>query len=84
MKNKIINIYNSMDKRTKNLMNKGLIFCFLLAVISSLCLLTYNLFYSSITLYYIGFYLFKNSILFASVFLVLGLGFDKLKKELEQ
>ena len=84
MRNKIINIYNSMDKRTKKLMNNGLIFCFVLAVISSLCLLTYNLFYSSITLYYIGFYILKNSILFASIFFVFGLGFDRLKKELEQ
>lgn len=84
MRDKIVNIYNSMDKKTKKLMNNGLIFCFVLAVISSLCLLTYNLFYSSITLYYIGFYLFKYSILFSSVFFTFGLGFDKLKKELEQ
>lgn len=84
MKVKLINLYNSIDKKTKILMNNGFIFCFVLAVISSICLLTYNLFYSSITLYYLGFYLFKNSILFASVFFTFGLGFDKLKKELEQ
>ena len=84
MRNKIVNIYNSMDKRTKKLMNNGLVFCFVLAVIASLFLLTYNLFYNSITLYYIGFYLFKNSILFASIFFTFGLGFDRLKKELEQ
>lgn len=80
---KIISIYSSMDKKTKKLMTNGLIFCFILAVISSLLLLIYDLFYSSITLYYIGFYLFKNSILFASIFLVFALGFDRLKKELE-
>lgn len=83
MRDKVINIYNSMDKSTKKLMNNGLIFCFVVAIISSLCLLTYNLFYNSITLYYIGFYLFKNSILFASVFFAFGIGFDRIKKELE-
>ena len=83
MRNKIINIYNSMDKGTKKLMNNGLVFCFVLAVISSLCLLTYDLFYSSITLYYIGFYLIKNSILFACTFLAFGIGFNRIKKEME-
>lgn len=83
MRDKVINIYNSMDKSTKKLMNNGLIFSFVLAIISSLLLLTYDLFYNSITLYYIGFHLFKNSILFASVFFAFGIGFDRIKKELE-
>lgn len=83
MINKIIDMLNSIDKNTKKLMNNGFTFCFILAIISSLFLLTYN-FYSSINIYYIGFYLLKNSILFACVFFIFGLGFDKLKKELEQ
>ena len=83
MRNKIVTIYNSMDKKTKKLMNSGLIFCFILTVISSLFLLTYNLFYSSITLYYIGFYILKNSILFACTFFAFGIGFNRIKKEME-
>lgn len=83
MKDKVISLYNSMDKGTKKLMNNGLIFSFVLAIISSLLLITYDLFYNSITLYYIGFYLFKNSILFASLFFTFGIGFDRIKKEIE-
>lgn len=83
MKDKVISLYNSMDKGTKKLMNNGLIFSFVLAIISSLLLITYDLFYNSITLYYIGFYLFKNSILFACIFLAFGIGFDRIKKEIE-
>lgn len=83
MRDKVTNILNSIDDKIKKIMKEGLLFCFILAIISSVCLLTYDLFYGSITLYYIGFYLFKNSILFACVFFAFGIGFDRIKKEIE-
>lgn len=83
MKDKVSNVFNSIDKNIKNLMKKGITFCFILAVIASLFLLTYDLFYSSITLYNIGFYMLKNSILFACTFFAFGIGFNKIKKEIE-
>lgn len=83
MRDKVSNLFNSMDGKIKKLMKNGLIFCFVLAIISSLFLLTYDLFYGSITIYYIGFYILKNSILFACTFFAFGIGFNRIKKEIE-
>ncbi len=83
MRDKLSNLFNSMDNNIKKLMKNGLIFCFVLAIVSSLFLLTYDLFYSSITVYYIGFYILKNSILFACTFFAFGIGFNRIKKEME-
>lgn len=83
MRDKVTNLFNSMDNKVKKIMKEGLMFCFVLAIISSLFLLTYDLFYSSIIIYYIGFYILKNSILFACTFLAFGIGFNRIKKEME-
>ncbi len=83
MMDKVSNLFNSLDDKIKKLMKEGLTFCFILAIISSLFLLTYDLFYSSITLYYIGFYILKNSILFACTFFAFGIGFNRIKDELK-
>lgn len=82
MISKMLNIFNSIDENNKKLMKKGIKFCFSLAIISIITLLVYQLIYSSIYLYYIGFYLFKNSILFGCAFFAFGLAFDKIKKEI--
>ncbi len=83
MMDKVSNLFNSLDDKIKKLMKEGLTFCFILAIISSLFLLAYDLFYSSITLYYIGFYILKNSILFACTFFAFGIGFNRIKDELK-
>lgn len=82
MRDKLSSLFNSMDDKIKIFMKNGLIFCFILAIVSSLFLLTYDFFYSSITIYYIGFYILKNSILFACTFFAFGIGFNKIKNEL--
>ncbi len=82
MREKVSNLINSMDDKIKKIMKEGLMFCFALAIISSLFLLVYDLFYSSIIIYYIGFYILKNSILFACTFFAFGIGFNRIKKEL--
>ena len=82
MISKMLNIFNSIDENNKKLIKKGLRFCYLLAITSIITLLIYQLIYSSISLYYIGFYLFKNSILFGCAFFVFGLAFDRIKKEI--
>ena len=82
MREKVSNLINSMDDIIKKIMRVGLMFCFALAIISSLFLLVYDLFYSSIIIYYIGFYILKNSILFACTFFAFGIGFNRIKKEL--
>ena len=82
MGNKIANIFDSIDENTKKVMKKGIEFCLLLTLISIVTLLYYKFFYSSIFIYYIGFYLFKNSLLFGCAFFAFGLAFDKIKKDL--
>ncbi len=84
MLDKVINMFNSVNSNIKKIMKDGFIFCFMLAIVSGILLYTYDTFYSSIMLYYIGFYLFKNSLLFACAFFVFGIGFDKIKKDLEE
>ena len=80
--NKILEIFKSLDKKIKEIMKYGIIYCLWLALIASCFLITYELFYSSPAIYYIGIYLLKDSILFACAFLSFGVGFDKIKKEL--
>ena len=80
--NSILNVFNSIDKKIKKLMKYGIIFCFSLTIISCILLIIYMYIYSSPTLYKIGLYIFKNSILFCSAFLGFGLVFDKIKKDI--
>ena len=80
--NKVIDIFNSIDEKIKRIMKYGIWFCFSLAVISCILLITYKFLCSSPYLYKIGLYIFKNSVLFFSAFLSFGLVFDKIKKDL--
>ena len=80
--NKIKNMLSSIDINTKKLMNNGIIFSLCLLVLSTIILFTYNFFYPSLSLYYIGFYFLKNSLLFGCTFFSFGLVFDRIKKDL--
>lgn len=80
--NKIRNILSSIDINIKKIMNNGIIFSFCLLVLSTIILFTYNFFSTSLSLYYIGFYFFKNSLLFGCTFFSFGLVFDRIKKEI--
>ena len=79
---RIMTMLNSLDKNIKKIMKYGLLFCFMLAIISCIVLVIYKLFYDSPTLYKLGIYIFRNSILFSSMFFACGIAFDKIKKEL--
>lgn len=84
----IINkIYNSFFNKIKNLdiviikiIRIGLTICSILAFVSVILLFTYH-FYSKPNLFYIGIELLKNSLMFASMFLIFGIGFDTIKTE---
>ena len=80
--NKIRNILSSIDINIKKIMNTGIIFSFCLLVLSTIILFTYNFFSTSLSLYYIGFYFLKNSLLFGCTFFSFGLVFDRIKKDL--
>ncbi len=78
----LMNNYKNLDKLTYKIMKNGLIFCFVLCIISVVILFTYEVYITSPSLYYIGLILFKLSINFGIEFVVCGLVVDSIKKQL--
>ena len=81
MLEKIINKFKNLDSKVKKIMVNGFKFAFLFCIFSAIILLVYN-FYSLPILYYVGTVLFKTSLMFFVDFLVLGIGFDTIKKQM--
>ena len=73
--------FKSIDKSVKNIMLKGIKFSFAFCIFSAIILLVYN-FYMLPIIYYSGTILFKTSLMFISYFIVLGVGFDTIKKQM--
>lgn len=80
--NQLINKIKNLDKKVVKIMDSGFIFSFILSIISTIILLTYNNFYSLPNLFYIGISLFKTASIFACMFFICGIGFDTIKKEI--
>ena len=80
--NTLVNKIKNLDCKTKKIMRIGLIVSFVLCLISSFSLFTYETFYSIPTLFYIGISLFRTSLMFACSFLICGIGFDTIKNEI--
>lgn len=78
----LIDKIKNLDKQIMKIMDSGFIFSFMLSIISVISLLIYDFFYSLPNLFYIGINLFKTSLIFASMFLICGIGFDTIKKEM--
>ena len=78
--NKILETFNSIDKKALKIMKCGLIFCFIICIISILILFTYEVLNSSPLLYYIGLSMFRLSTIFGIEFIVCALVVDYLKK----
>lgn len=72
----------NLDKSIKGLMLKGFKFCTLIFLISASILFTYELFYNSPDLYYIGLSIFKMGITFIAGFIVCGFAFNEIKNEI--
>lgn len=80
----IKNIFNkvkNLDIKVKNIMINGFKFSFIFCIISALILIAYN-FYMLPILYYSGTILFKTSLMFFADFIILGIGFDTIKKQM--
>lgn len=77
----IKNMLKDLDIKVKNIMVSGFKFSFLFCIFSTLILLIYN-FYMLPILYYSGIILFKTSLMFFVDFIILGIGFDKIKKQM--
>ena len=82
MFNKIIVAFKSLDKLTKLIMNNGLKFCFFICFISILILITYNFSFTFPILFYIGFILFKLSLIFGTEFVICAFIVDGIKKQI--
>ena len=80
--NMLINKFKNLDKKVKKLMDIGIKSSFVLCVISTLFLFTYQKIYSTPNLYYIGLSLLQTSLMFVCTFILCGFGFDTIKKEL--
>jgi hypothetical protein len=73
--------FKNIDKSVKNIMLKGIKFSFAFCIFSAIILLVYN-FYMLPIIYYSGTILFKTSLMFISYFIVLGVCFDTIKKQM--
>ena len=77
----IINKFKNLDDKVKTIMINGFKFSFIFCILSIFILNVYN-FYMLPTLYYSGTLLFKTSLMFFVDFLILGIGFDTIKKQM--
>lgn len=78
---KIIDKLKNLDNKVKTIMINGFKFSFIFCLFSVLILYTYTL-YLSPTLYYVGTILFKTSLMFFVDFIILGISFDTIKKQM--
>lgn len=72
----------NLDNRIKKIMNIGFRFSFALCVISVLVLFTYETVYSIPNLFYAGISLLQSSLMFVCAFIVCGISFDTIKKQM--
>lgn len=77
----IIETFQNLDKEIFSFMKKGFHFCLFFGWISMLVLIVYH-YYPSPMLYITGTLLFKFALTIFSSFIILGIGFDKIKKQI--
>jgi len=73
--------FKSLDNKVKNIMLQGFKFSFASLLLSILILGIYTI-YTLPIIYYSGTILFKTSLMFFVDFIILGIGFDTLKKQM--
>lgn len=77
----IIDKYKNIDDKVKNIMINGFKFSFICLILSVLVLGTYQIYMLPI-IFTCGTILFKTSLMFAVDFIIMGIGFDTLKKQM--
>ena len=77
----ILDKFKNLDDKVKNIMVNGFKFSFVFCILSALVLYIYHL-YTLPLLYYAGTILFKTSLMFFVDFIILGIGFDTIKKQM--
>lgn len=83
---KFINILSdkikNLDLQVVKLMKFGFIISFIMCLLSSSLLFTYQFIISLPILFYIGISLFRSSLSFGVTFFICGIGFDTMKKQM--
>lgn len=77
----IIDKYKNIDEKVKKIMVNGFKFSFAVIILSALILSLYRIYLMPI-IYLCGTILFKSAIMFIVDFIILGIGFDTLKKQM--
>ena len=77
----IVDKYKNIDEKVKKIMIRGFKFSFAFLIISLLVLGTYQLYMLPI-LFTCGTILFKTGLMFIVDFIIMGIGFDILKKQM--
>ena len=80
--NKFIEKLNNLDLKIKKILHIGIFSSFVLCIVSTILLFTYQSFYKLPLLYYSGLSLLKSSLMFISFFIMCAIGFDTIKKEI--
>lgn len=73
--------FSTLELPIKKIMKKGIKFSFIITIISTLILLTYE-FSGNIHFYYIGLNLFQVSLFWVVEFIICGIAIDTIKKQL--
>ena len=76
-----LNKFNNLDDKVRNIMINGFKFSFVSLLLSVLILVVYGI-YTFPIIYICGTILFKTSLMFFAEFIILGIGFDTLKKQM--
>lgn len=78
----IMNKLKNLDIEVRAIMLNGFKFAFAFCILATIILAIYDFFYMSPTLYLAGTILFKTSLMFFVDFVILGFGFDTIKKQM--
>ena len=77
----VLDKFKNLEKLTFKIMKNGFKFCFVLSIIACIILMYYMACFQSPSIFYIGFALFKLSLIFAVEFIVCGFS-DLIKKQI--
>ena len=80
--NKIIILFNELDKKGLKIMRNGLKACFIILLTSIFILFTYLFLNDDVFVYQFGIMLFQLSLYFAIDFIVAGIVVDTIKKQI--
>ena len=76
--------FQKMDNNIIHIVKSGIKFSFLINIIATLILLTYDFIYTLPIVYHIGLSLFKTSLFFMVGFIICGLAFQRIKSDLKE